>query len=101
MKREDAIEGPFVAEARLGSGPTGEHVVEFALTPEAADRLAALTRTNIGQRLAIVVNGKVVVNTLIAGEAPVGPLMIDGKFTEAEARALAAEMRELSRSAKE
>src|SRR6476659_4390369 len=64
LKREGAIEGPLVVDAHTGS-VEGEAVVLFTLTPEAADRFAALTRANIGHRVAMVVNGRVVVNTLI------------------------------------
>jgi len=91
LKREGAIEGPFVVEAHTGS-VEGEAVVLFTLTPGAADRFASLTRANIGHRVAMVVNGKVVVNTLIAGEAPRSSLQFSGNFTEAEARTIAADM---------
>jgi preprotein translocase subunit SecD len=92
LKREGAIEGLLVLDAHVGTGGDGSAVVLFTLTPDAADRFAALTRANVGHRLAMVVNGKVVVNTLIAGEAPRTPLQFDGHFTTAEARAIAAEM---------
>ena len=91
LKREGAIEGPFVVEAHTGS-VEGEAVVLFTLTPEAADRFASLTRANIGHRVAMVVNGRVVLNTLIAGEAPRNSLQLAGNFTEAEARTIAADM---------
>jgi preprotein translocase subunit SecD len=91
LKREGAIEGPLVVDAHTGS-VEGEAVVLFTLTPEAADRFAALTRANIGHRVAMVVNGKVVVNTLIAGEAPRSSLQFSGNFTQAEARTIAADM---------
>jgi preprotein translocase subunit SecD len=93
LKREGAIEGSLVIDAHVGTGADGSAVVLFTLTPQGADRLAALTRTNVGHRLAMVVNGKVVVNTLIAGEAPRTPLQFDGHFTAAEAGAIAADMR--------
>jgi len=91
LEREGAIEGPIVVEAHTGS-VEGAPVVLFTLTPEAADRFASLTRANIGRRVAMVVNGKVVVNTLIAGEAPRNSLQFSGNFTEAEARTIAANM---------
>lgn len=91
LKRAGAIEGPFVVEAHTGT-TEGEPVVLFTLTPEAADRFATLTRENIGNRVAMVVSGKVVLNTLIAGEAPRNSLQLAGEFTEAEASAIAADM---------
>ena len=92
LKREGAIEGSLVVDAHVGVGADGSAVVLFTLTPEAAERFAALTRANIGHRLAMVVNGKIVVNTLIAGEAPRTQLQFDGLFTTAEARAIATDM---------
>jgi preprotein translocase subunit SecD len=97
LKREGAIEGPFVVEAHTGS-VEGESVVLFTLTPEAADRFASLTRANVGHRVAMVVDGKVVLNTLIAGEAPRTSLQFSGNFTEAQARAIAAKMMRASPS---
>ena len=91
LKREGEIEGPFVADAHIGTAE-GEPVVLFTLTPEAAERFASLTRANIGHRVAMVVNGKVVLNTLVGGEAPVNSLQLSGNFTDAEARAIAADM---------
>jgi len=96
LKRESAIEGPLVLDAHVGIGADGSAVVLFTLTPEAADRFAALTRANIGHRVAMVVNGRVVLNTLVAGEAPRTPLQFDGGFTIPEARAIAAEMMKAS-----
>ena len=92
LKREGAIEGALVVDAHVGTGADGSAVVLFTLTPEAEDRLAALTRANVGHRLAMVAGGKVVVNTLIAGEAPRTSLQFDGHFTAAEAGAIASEM---------
>jgi preprotein translocase subunit SecD len=96
LRREGTIEGALVVDAHVGTGADGSAVVLFTLTPDAADRLAALTRANVGHRLAMVVNGKVVVNTLIAGEAPRSPLQFDGHFTAVEARAIAAGMMKAS-----
>lgn len=92
LKREGAIEGLLVVDAHVGIGADGSAAVLFTLTRDAADRLAALTRANIGGRLAMVVEGKVVVNTLIAGEAPRTSLQLDGNFTAAEAHEIATEM---------
>jgi len=95
LKREGAIEGPFVVDAHTGTAE-GEPIVLFTLTPEAVDRFASLTRANIGHRVAMVVKGKVVLNTLIAGEAPRNSLQFSGNFTEPEARTIAADMMKAS-----
>ena len=78
LKREGGMEGPLVAEARVIAAPDGQPAVEFTLTPEGRDRFAALTRANIGRRLAVVVNGTVVVASLIGAEMADGKAMISG-----------------------
>jgi preprotein translocase subunit SecD len=92
LKREGGMAGPFVADARVIAAADGQPAVEFTLTPEGRDRFAALTRANIGRRLAVVVNGAVVAASLIGAEMADGKAMLSGNYSEAEARALAAEL---------
>lgn len=92
LKREGGMDGPLVAEAQVGTSPDGRPVVELTLTPEGRNRLAALTRANIGRRLAVVVNGDVVAASIIGAEMADGRVMIDGNYTDGEARAMAAEL---------
>src|SRR5262249_49645838 len=42
LKREGSLEGRLVVDAHVGTCADGSAVVLFTLTPEAADRLAAL-----------------------------------------------------------
>jgi preprotein translocase subunit SecD len=92
LKREGGMAGPFVAEAHVIAAADGQPAVEFTLTPEGRDRFAALTRANIGRRLAVVVNGAVVAASIIGAEMADGKAMLSGSYTEPEARALAAEL---------
>jgi preprotein translocase subunit SecD len=92
LRREGGMSGPFVADARVIAAPDGQPAVEFTLTPEGRDRFATLTRTNIGRRLAVVVNGAVVASAIIGAEMPDGRAMLSGNYTEAQANALAAEL---------
>jgi SecD/SecF fusion protein len=84
--------GPFVAEAHVIAAPDGQPAVEFTLTPEGRERFAALTRANIGRRVAVVVNGAVVAASLIGAEMADGKAMLSGNYTDEEAQALAAEI---------
>ncbi|MCP4656537.1 MAG: hypothetical protein GY856_14085 [bacterium] len=69
----------------MGEGP----MVGLLMTEDGALKLARLSRRSIGERIAIVVNGKIVSAPFVAGEISERAL-IRGNFTEEEARALAA-----------
>jgi lipopolysaccharide export system protein LptA len=92
LKREGQIVGNVVAEAHASVAPDGKPIVEFTWTPEGQAQFAALTRENIGRRLAVVVNGTVVSAPVVSTEITGGRGIIAGDFTEAQARALAAVM---------
>ena len=63
--------------------------VDFELSPTAATQFAKLTRENIGRRLAIIVDGKVISAPVIRSEIPGGRGKITGDFTLEEANRLA------------
>ena len=64
--------------------------VEFTLTPEGKRQFAKITRENIGRRLAIVMDGKIITAPIIQSEIPSGVGQITGDFDGAEAVRLAA-----------
>jgi preprotein translocase subunit SecD len=97
LRREGGMVGPYVAEARVIAAPDGQPAVEFTLTTEGRTRFAALTRSNIGRRLAVVVNGAIVASSIIGAEMPDGKAMLSANYTEAEAQELAAELTGTSR----
>jgi SecD/SecF fusion protein len=92
LTREGGMSGSFVADARVIAAADGQPAVEFTLTPEGRDRFAALTRLNIGRRVAVVVNGAVVASSIIGAEMPDGKAMLSGNYTESQARSLAEEL---------
>ena len=92
LRREGGMSGPFVADARVIAAPDGQPAVEFILTPAGRERFALLTRTNIGRRVAVVVNGAVVASAVIGAEMADGKAMLSGSYTKAQANALAAEL---------
>ena len=62
LKREGGMDGTVTTESDTSIGPDGRPVVAFTLawSADAAERFDTLMRENAGQRLAIVVDGKVV-----------------------------------------
>lgn len=96
LKREGGIEGEL-AEAHIADGAGGETVVLFSLTPKGREQFAALTRANLGHRLAIVVDGKIVLSWRDDQEFTDGGAQISGYYTKPEAQKLAAEMMSIVR----
>ena len=91
LKRDGGFSGELV-ETHVGTGADGQAVVLVALTPKGADQFAAMTRTNIGRTMAVVLDMKVISRGLIGGEMSGGKFQISGYYTDAEAYGLAAEM---------
>ena len=67
--------------------------LEFKLTPKGKEQFAKVTRENIGKRLAIMVDGKIVSAPVIAGEISGGRGQISGTYTAQEAMELAAKIK--------
>jgi preprotein translocase subunit SecD len=67
----------------------GGFVIGFMLTEEGSLKLARLTKSHIGESVAIMVNGQVMSAPKIMAEITGGRAIIHGTFTEAEAGALA------------
>ena len=63
--------------------------VGFMLTEEGSLKLARLTKSHIGENVAIMLDGRVMSAPKIMAEITGGRAMIHGNFTEAEAGALA------------
>ena len=68
---------------------TDGFVVGFMLTEEGSLKLARLTKSHIGENVAIMLDGQVRSVPKIMAEITGGRAVINGKFTEAEAGALA------------
>ncbi len=93
LKREGQISGNVVAEAHVVTGYYGRPVIAFTFTPEAAAKFQALTRDNVGRRLAIVVDNRVIAAPFVKEPILGGSAQIDGKFASDDAaRAMIAEM---------
>ena len=66
--------------------------IDIQLTDDGAKRLAAVTRGNIGKRLAIIINGKLCLAPRIASEISGGQVVISGVFNKQEALDFAARL---------
>jgi preprotein translocase subunit SecD len=92
VHREALITGRDLKRARAGHGEHGEPNVEFSLDAQAGARFKRETGRNIGRRLAIVLDDRVISAPVI--EQPVGREgQIRGRFTAAEADELAKVLR--------
>jgi beta-lactamase regulating signal transducer with metallopeptidase domain len=92
LKREGQIEGDVLADARVRS-EQGKPVIAFSLTPKGRDQFAEMTRDNLGRRLAIVVNNRVIDAPTVRMPILGGRGEITGGFTtQAQANTLVAEM---------
>ena len=90
LEAEVPLTGKMVASARpYLEGPDHRPTVAFQLTPEGAQRFAALTKANVGRRIAIIVSGRVVAAPRIQTEMPDGVGAISGDFSRREASLLA------------
>ena len=75
-----------VASAEIQRSSKGHPMVFLTFQDEAARRELQVTRKIIGNRVAIVVNGKVVATPMVSAASRL--LYIDGNYTQEEAEAL-------------
>ena len=79
-----------VAAASLGfDRRTSEPVVTFRMTPASAKLFAELTSKNVGRPMAIIVDGRVILKTVIREPILGGSGQISGNLTPDDAKALA------------
>jgi len=76
----------------MGKDGLGNPIINIAFTDAGRERFAAISRQNIGKRLAIVINGQVRSAPVINSEITGGKVQISGRFSEPEAKKLAAEI---------
>jgi preprotein translocase subunit SecD len=77
-----------VAAATVGESH-GHPVVELLLTRTGREKLARLTQENVGKRVGMLVDGKLVAAPVIRAPIIQGRAIIDGNFSETEARRVA------------
>ena len=89
VKRLPVVSGEQLETASASYGDSGEAVVAFGFKSLGARRFATATRENIGKRLAIVLDGKVISAPVINSAITGGRGIITGNFTVESAADLA------------
>ena len=84
-KPENNLAGDFVKNAYVSRGNLGEPQIDFELTGDGAKRFGEVTRNNVGQRMAIVLDGELQTAPRIDEPIENGRCMIHGSYTEKEA----------------
>ncbi len=94
LSKNVPLTGAALETAKVETG--GEYglpIVSFKFKPEAAATFANLTATNVGKRMAIVLDGNVYSAPVIKGRINGGTGIIEGQFTSEDAKALAIVLR--------
>ncbi|MDP1642520.1 MAG: protein translocase subunit SecD [Phenylobacterium sp.] len=94
VRRRALVSGEMLTDASQGfDAQTGEAVVNFRFNSIGARRFGEATAQNIGQRFAIVLDGKVISAPVIRGAITGGSGQISGSFTPESANDLAVLLR--------
>jgi len=96
LKKEPELLGSMVenAQVQIGSQMTaGQPVVQMELNNEGAKIFSKVTGANIGKRMAIVLDGKIVSIPVIQDKIPTGNAVIEGMANIEEAKDLAIVLR--------
>ncbi|GAI07566.1 unnamed protein product, partial [marine sediment metagenome] len=94
LEEKPSLVGDSLVDARVEWGTMQINpYVSFVLNSKGARRFARVTKSNIGKKLAIVLDGKVKSAPVIESEIPAGRGQISGRFNEDEAADLALVLR--------
>ena len=88
-KPENDLHGDIIKSAYPARGNLGEPEIEFRLNDNAAKRFGEVTRNNVGQRMAIVLDGLLYSAPVIQSPIETGSGQITGNFTPQAAQELA------------
>ncbi len=87
---QTGLTGRYIQKATYGaSSVSGEPLVNLRFTPEGRDLFGQITRENVGQVLAIFLDGEVISQPVIQSQIFDGNAQISGSFTVEEAQELA------------
>ena len=90
VQKDVLLDQTDVKSAAAARDRLGNPMIGIQFTSDGAKRFAAVTRENVGKRVAIVIGGKLYSAPRIMSEITGGKAEIAGAFTEQEARDLAA-----------
>jgi SecD/SecF fusion protein len=88
-KAENGLAGDIVKNAMAVRGNLGEPQIDFQLNDNGAKRFGEVTRNNIGQRLAIILDGELYSAPVIQSPIETGNGQITGRFMVEQAQELA------------
>lgn len=89
VKRRAEMDGSNIRRAMVVRNQMGEPEIDFTLSSEGAETFAALTRENVGQQLAIVLDGELYSAPRINSPIETGRGVITGQFDQKSAFELA------------
>ncbi len=89
VKKRPEMTGSGIKSAMVVRGNMGEPQINFSLDDKGAVRFGEITRENIGQRLAIILDGQLYSAPVIQSAIETGSGVITGQFDEKEAFELA------------
>jgi len=92
VRKSVPVTGRDLKTARVQKGRLGEPIIQFSLTPDGAHKFSALTGSNVGRRLAIVLDKKVQSAPTIHSQIEDSGI-IEGSFTQQEANDLSLVLR--------
>jgi preprotein translocase subunit SecD len=86
------LDGALVASARVRRNEFGGNAIHIRFTAEGTRRFANVTRDALGKRLAIIVNGRIVMAPVVREAIAGGKVTISGTFSADEARRIARDL---------
>lgn len=89
VRKRAEMDGSGLKSAMVVRGNLGEPEIHFTLDGKGAERFAEITRANVGQRLAIILDGQLYSAPVIQSPIETGSGQITGQFDNREAFELA------------
>ncbi|MGA3113010.1 MAG: protein translocase subunit SecD [Syntrophobacteraceae bacterium] len=95
LEEKTVLTGQYITDARVGIGGRsfGEAHISLNFDPQGAKLFDHLTSENVGRKLAIVLDGVVYSDPVIKERIPNGTAVIEGSYTDEEAKVLAIALR--------
>ena len=95
VQKKPLLDRSALQSAAVQKNPvSGASEIQVTFTERGGKRFAEVTRDHVGQRLAIVIDGKVYSAPKVMMEIPGGKAVISGSFSDQEATQLAARLSE-------
>lgn len=92
VEKQILLDQHAVKSAIAKKGLLGNWEIEITFAREAREKFAEITRDHVRQRLAIIIDGKLMEAPVIQSEIPGGTCQIVGDFSEDQAKNLAAKI---------